>query len=625
VSTSEIDNFRHPYIPQRLAVKSMRDNGYKNTAYALAELIDNSYQAIERVQELDDTQVGEIEVIVVEEWEKRSERTRRRPTRIAVVDNGCGMDSEELRMALQFGNGTHLDDRKGIGRFGMGLPNATISQCRRASVWTWQAGSHKALMSYLDLDEIELDLVQDVHVPVPDPVPHEWLEHAPMIRRAHSGTLVVWSNLDRLKWRTAKSTLENTEELIGRIYRKLISRGLVLRLTIVCEGERTERYVRINDPLYLTAPSCTPAPFDKMPMFQPYGRDGREVFLVNLNGSVHEVVVTLSYAKDEARILDDGSDAGNRPYGKHARENVGVSIVRADRELILDTAWSNNDLRERWWGAEISFPPDLDEVFGVTNNKQFATHFTEMASYYRDDRNDDEWQEVRNGWEEEGAPQYLLIEVCNYLQQQLNKLRTLLRAQTKGSRSKKQKRHDAEVETKATQAFNERAEADHSAGEADDDVAPATKRTSVEVDLVRNKKYAEVSARELAEYVVDRNLRVLFVENDNPEADSFFSVDVLPGVTEIVFNTAHPAFGMLISVLDPSTESETAEQLRGRITNASDTLRLLLAAWARYEAEEKAGPRQDRLRAVRQEWGRMAKSFLKNMDQSSAYESTVSD
>jgi hypothetical protein len=56
-----------------------------------------------------------------------------------------------------------------------------------------------------------------------------------------------------------------------------------------------------------------------------------------------------------------------------------------------------------------------------------------MASYYRDDRNDDEWQEVRNGWEEEGAPQYLLIEVCNYLQQQLNKLRTLLRAQTKGS------------------------------------------------------------------------------------------------------------------------------------------------------------------------------------------------
>jgi len=145
------------------------------------------------------------------------------------------------------------------------------------------------------------------------------------------------------------------------------------------------------------------------------------------------------------------------------------------------------------------------------------------------------------------------------------------------------------------------------------------------VDLVRNKKYAEVSARELAEYVVDRNLRVLFVENDNPEADSFFSVDVLPGVTEIVFNTAHPAFGMLISVLDPSTESETAEQLRGRITNASDTLRLLLAAWARYEAEEKAGPRQDRLRAVRQEWGRMAKSFLKNMDQSSAYESTVSD
>ena len=617
-------NDRHPYIPQRLAVKSMRDNGYKNTAYALAELIDNSYQAIERVQELETAHTGVIEVIIVEEWEKVSERTRRRPTRIAVVDNGCGMTAQELRNALQFGNGSRLDDRKGIGRFGMGLPNSTISQCRRADVWTWQTGAGKALKSYLDLDEIETDAVQDVPAAVKESVSSEWLELAPIIRSAHCGTLVVWSKLDRLKWRTAKSTVDNTEELIGRIYRKLIAKGLVLRLVIVSDGVRAEYPVRINDPLYLTAPSGTPAPFDAIPMFQPYGKTGREVFNVEFKGATHEVAVTLSHAKDNARVLKGGDDAGNLSYGKHARENVGVSIVRADRELLLDTAWSNNDLRERWWGAEISFPPSLDEVFGVTNNKQFATNFTEMANYYRDDRNDLEWQEVRTAWSEEGAPQYLLVEICNYLQLQLNKVRTILRAQTKGSRSKKQQRHDVQIETKATQAFNERAEEGRSAGAADAEVAPAIKQTSVEKDLVK-KTYPEVSARNIAEYAVSRNLKVLFVEHDNPEADSFFSIDVLPGVTEVVFNTAHPAFDMLISTLSPSAEHETAEQLRSRLSNASGTLRLLLAAWARYEAEEKAGPRLDRLREVRKDWGRMARAFLKETTQPDPNEEAEGD
>ena len=32
-------------VPTHLAVKAMRDNGYKNAAYAIAELMDNSIQA----------------------------------------------------------------------------------------------------------------------------------------------------------------------------------------------------------------------------------------------------------------------------------------------------------------------------------------------------------------------------------------------------------------------------------------------------------------------------------------------------------------------------------------------------------------------------------------------------
>lgn len=589
----------------------MRDNGYRNTAYALAELIDNSFQAIERVQELNNVYVGEIEVVVVEGWEKAGQRTRQRPQLIAVVDNGCGMNAAELRNALQFGNGTHLNDRKGIGRFGMGLPNSTVSQCRRADVWTWKHGHAKALHSYLDLDQIESDKLQEVPDPEQAPVPKDWLAYAPMIEGSESGTLVVWSNLDRVMWRTAKSTVENTEALIGRIYRKLIAKGLLLRLTIVSEGKPESRLVRPNDPLYLTTGTSTPAPFDDKAMFQPYGANGREVFPIEFRGETHEVVVTLAYATKEARVLPDGRDPGHMPWGKHARGNVGVSVVRADRELVLDTAWTNNDLRERWWGAEVSFPPALDEVFGVTNNKQYATHFTEMADYYLDTRNDDEWREIREVWAEEDDPQRHLVAICNFLDKQIDTMRRLLRDQTKGVRTPQQQRHDVEVETKATQAFRERAEAGKDAGPADQEPPISEKLESVAANLIA-KRYEETSAREIAELVVSKDLTVLFVQQENAEAPSFFHVDVIPGVTEVVFNTAHPVYRMLISTLDPPVEDESVGQLRQRIGDASRTLKLLLAAWARYEAEEKAGERQDRLREIRGDWGRMAKAFLKD-------------
>ena len=97
--------------PPELAVRAMRDSGYRNTAYALAELIDNSVQA----------KASSVDVVCLEEYELINERERRRMSAIGVLDNGEGMTPDVLGLALQFGNGTHLTDRSGIGRFGMGF------------------------------------------------------------------------------------------------------------------------------------------------------------------------------------------------------------------------------------------------------------------------------------------------------------------------------------------------------------------------------------------------------------------------------------------------------------------------------------------------------------------------
>lgn len=609
-------NNTHLYIPQRLAVKSMRDSGYKNTAYAVAELIDNSYQAIEEVQRRLGSHAGIIDVLLVERQEKVKERVTWRVAQIAVIDNGCGMTSEQLRDALQFGNGTHLKDRRGIGRFGMGLPNSTVSQCRRADIWTWRTGHQNAVTAHLDLDQIENDQIQEVPVPHPDPLPEEWVKLASAIESCASGTAVVWSDLDRVNWKTASSTIDNIEQLVGRIYRKLIADGLVINLVAVRDGEVTKtRTVRANDPLYLMAPTATPAPYHDTPMFRRFGQ-GTQKFPIEINGETDDVVVTLSWVQDEVRQRADGQNAGDTPHGKHARSNEGVSVMRARRELMLDTSWLIWDPRERWWGAEIEFPPALDEVFGVTNNKQAATNFADMAQYYLDTRNDDEWYEVREEWGEEGDPRLHLVDICNYLTSQIRLLRRAIADQNKGlggAKPGKNKRHEAAAESAASTAFEERKQEGHDAGEPDQDVTPDDRAAAVEQDLIE-KDYPAEAAKALAAYVKDNDITVVFVEKHDDERPAFFAPEGRPGITEIVFNTAHPAYRHLIEVLKPRTENEDAARLRQRIDHAAATMFMLLAAWARHELEAKEGAPKDAVKEARGNWGRMAKKFLQKME-----------
>src|SRR5207249_1154532 len=48
-------------------------------------------------------------------------------------------------------------------------------------------------------------------------------------------------------------------------------------------------------------------------------------------------------------------------------------------ELEMNSSFDNrSEPRDRWWGVEVLFDPALDDVFGVTNNKQSATFFTRM-------------------------------------------------------------------------------------------------------------------------------------------------------------------------------------------------------------------------------------------------------
>ncbi len=554
--TAELPKFDGEIIPPGLAVKAMRDSGYKNTAYALAELIDNSFQA----------NASNVEVICLEARRQVNERTSRRIQEIATLDNGDGMTPETLRLALQFGNGTHLTDRKGIGRFGMGLPNSSISQCRRVEVWTWQNGPDNAMYSYLDVDEIEGRRLCAVPAPAHKPLPNEWRARSDNIET--TGTLVLWTKFDdhRLSWRGARATLDHIESLVGRMYRKFIYDGrLSIRLlALLREGndESTiDKAVRVNDPLYLMPDSLTPEPFNIEPMFQRWGEKDEE-FSIDYEGATHDVVVRMSWAREKT-VPEDRSDRGSKLYGKHAAKNIGLSIVREGRELDLDPAWTNSyDPTERWWGVEVEFPSTLDEVFGVTNSKQSTTIFSHMAQF--DWKAEADSGESRSEFQEriqrEGDPRAILLPVVDHIRNQIQEVRKRLKKQNVGRRTKEGRHDEPDVSDLATTKFRERAEKGHEI-KSDREEFTEHDRDSLEKDLTEDKHYRQDVAHEIAQAAFKRKRKVIFIVKAM-EGYAFFNVEHKQGgVTEVVFNSNHPFYEQLIESLRPQIGDETDADL----------------------------------------------------------------
>jgi hypothetical protein len=196
-----------PYISGQVVIDSLRDNGYKNAAYALAELVDNSIQA----------KADTVRVICYEKVTKASQRALKRINKIGVLDNGQGMTAKQLYKALEFGASENRNDMEGMGKFGMGLPNSSISQCKKVEVWSWK-NPEEIYYTYLDINQMrngELEVIPSPKVKVIDNQILSTLGD----KLSTSGTFVLWSDLDRLQWKTSASIYKHSEAIVGRMYR----------------------------------------------------------------------------------------------------------------------------------------------------------------------------------------------------------------------------------------------------------------------------------------------------------------------------------------------------------------------------------------------------------------------
>jgi hypothetical protein len=599
---------QHDIVPVHLVVQAMRDNGYKNAAYALAELIDNSIQA----------DANGVEVLCAEK-EIQLQRLSSRIHQIAVLDNGSGMDSTVLRMALQFGNGTHLAEEKhtGMGRFGMGLPCSSISQCKRVEVWTWQSGVENAIYTYLDLNEIKNKELAEVPEPQKRNIPDIWEKVTTGFGK--TGTLVVWSDIDRCMWKTGKTIIENSEFVIGRMYRKFLeTKEVAIRMATFDINEPTnrnkmvEKFAKPNDPGYLMAETSCPAPFDETPMFRPWdGDDNYEAtFCIEFRDQKHEVKIRFSYAKEEAR---PGKNPGKLPHGQHAGKNMGVSVVRARRELELDQSWAQKRATERWWGVEIEFPPALDDLFGVTNNKQSARNFSELAnldieSLLKDGKTISQLKEELTQDEDPRGP---LIEIAQKIHNQIGIMRRLIDAQTPNSPTGKKRHQGSSAEKVATDVTEERKKEGYQGQSDKDESLPSEERKEIIQTTLIDTGVSETRSEDLAAKTISDGSKYVWASGDI-ETAAFFSVKPRGGAILITLNTHHPAYKHLVGVLEEEVEGVDPETLRSRLTNSLEGLKLLLMAWARYEDEElyHSASRGQKAQDTRVDWGRMARQFL---------------
>ncbi|UST68613.1 ATP-binding protein [Pseudomonas moraviensis] len=586
-----------PIIPQNLSISAMRSSGYRDTAHALAELIDNSVQSGQESGKL-----TEVELICIDEAPIGG---RRRLSRLAVFDNAAGMDPILLRKALQFGNGTRLDPKhqKGIGKFGMGLPNSSISQCKRVDVWSWQKGIVHHV--YLDVGEIQNGTMTEVPAPVVSAIPAEWLSLIAGEVESQ-GTLVVWSQLDRVTWKQSTTLLRHTEFIAGRVYRHFINKKSVRIRFAAYELKATqhvsifESYVRPNDPLYLMSGTNAPAPFDQKPAFDLFGQP--LIFSVGHKGEEHKVTIRASVCKPEAR-----REGGTKPIGQHAQKNQGISVVRSGRELEMNHSFINSyDSRERWWGIEVEFEPGLDDVFGVSNNKQAATGFLRLSFEEDADAESLTVRQYQEMLELDHDPRLPMYQISREIEKLLSSMRTHVAKMREGDRVQGQKeRPENKAEKAATDSVTRRRDRVGDTGRSDkgEELSESDRTKELTTDIIHDG-VDDKTAHNIAVDYVTKKIKFRFKHAD-VSGQTLFDVSTAGGLILVTLNTRHPVHARLFEVLRVDDHHD--------LQYAKNVLSLV-AAWARMEDEAPSEKMRLAIEEVRLQWGRMAMDFFEVED-----------
>lgn len=330
------DSASHVIPSASRLMASLRDIGY-DLPTAVADLIDNSI----------DADAGRVEVTFApagaQSW-------------IRIVDDGFGMTARELTEAMRYGS-QRTYEGGALGRFGLGLKTASLSQCRRLTVATRTTPGGRIEIRRWDLDDVARhDTWRLARL-----TPSECAPHVTQPLMGRSGTVVLWERLDRvLGYRrpdgaAAMAALDaartQTAEHIAMIFHRFLSGDLRAR----------RRRIRIT--------------LDEEPViaWDPYARGesatqrlSRQTVRFEHDGVTHRVTVRPYVLP--AQIQFSSPDAHARAAGP-ARWNrqQGLYIYRGDR-LVQSGGWNRlrtMDEHSKLARIAVDIPPGTESLFGI--------------------------------------------------------------------------------------------------------------------------------------------------------------------------------------------------------------------------------------------------------------------
>lgn len=363
-----------PLFLGQTLVNSLRDVGYNDTISAVCEHVDNSLQ----------WGASEVRVYFAEEKQRSGTRVD-----VLVVDDGRGMAPHVLQVATSFGGSMVYENRKSIGRYGVGMKAAALSMSPVMELYTWQeAGAFYRMV--LDVEEISNSRTNLIELPEPQfmnalPSGIARILSRPMSypknpndtqtlfttdeddvseRLGTSGTIVFMPNCDRLSYKNAKTLVDHAVKDMSRVYRRYLEKGVRLYVN--------NRRVEATDPTFW----MTTARHAKVEglkekrsrLIRTWARI--EVPLAEGSAKTAPVSVRLYRLPIEewSELPENVIKSGLQVYDDHQ-----VSFMRADREVHAGPSPklkmpSHGDTK--WMRLQVDFPAELDEAMGVAMNKQ---------------------------------------------------------------------------------------------------------------------------------------------------------------------------------------------------------------------------------------------------------------
>ena len=363
-----------------MALKSMRNTDF-DIQTAICEVIDNSLQA----------EAKNIRIAI--RYPEGARRKKKRPAEIAFGDDGYGMDEDVLQYCLRLGYSGRYDDRKGIGRFGVGMTFAAISLCRKIEVYSRERQGNWQY-TYLDISGLGEEDKPGISPIKPKKLPGEY---ASLV--GDCGTLVIWSMIDRVDNPVKEDELTHN---LGRIYRKFLGEETVHKGKAVRNDDKRNLFingqqVHAFDPLYVTKSRRRPG--DGTTIVDDEGYIEWRVHEVDAPTSgerqgmitIRTSLLPKSWRQVRSKIGRPGSGRSSENMGRHVHENEGYSILRRGREVaygpiphFFGRGEGVSSEIDRFWSCEIDFEPTLDHWFSVRNIKIGARPLTELKDKLKD-------------------------------------------------------------------------------------------------------------------------------------------------------------------------------------------------------------------------------------------------